>query len=183
MTRLVSLLLLLVAFLAAAAPAQEEGPRKAGPLVVFSDDFMFSVKEPDGWTGDIENAPQLESGVIFYREETFAARGTTIAIRIARKVDEDTARDLEHDMAQFRSLYPDTRFLPLKATRPGYRTFARLFAIERSSYHYLCYVNPGKESPYLFVVFMEKKKRKADEKELQAFRGVVRTLEWLPNAK
>jgi len=175
-----ALLLLALALLAATAFGEEE-ERKEGPLVVFSDDFMFSVKEPSGWTADMENAPKLSAGVVFYRnKETFEKRTTTISIRITKKVDEDTVKDLEHDMEQFRTLYPDVEFLPLKASRKGYTTFAKLFAIKNSSYHYICYVNPGKGVPFLLVVFMEKEKKKADEKELKAYREVVRTLDWLP---
>ncbi len=166
----------------ALAAAQEEQEKKSeGPLVVFSDDFMFSVKEPKDWTADIENAPKLSAGVIFYLEkESFENRSLTISIRVSKKVDEDTAKDLEHDKEQFRTLYPDVEFLPLKAPRKGYKTFAQLFAIKNSSYHYVCYVNPGKASPYLLVVFMEKPKKKATAVELQAFRDIVRTLDWIP---
>lgn len=171
----------LLAVVSAVGAFAEEEQRKEGPLVVFSDDFMFSVKEPKGWTADIENAPKLAAGVIFYRDtETFEKRSLTIAIRISKKVDEDTAKDLEHDMAQFKTLYPDAEFLPLKATRKGYATFAQLFAIKNSSYHYVCYANPGKDAPYLLVVFMEKLKKKADQKELKAFQDIVRTLDWIP---
>lgn len=179
-TAAVAVLFLLAAAGAVVVGAEEEN-RREGPLVVFSDDFMFSVKEPKGWTADIENAPKLSAGIVFYQQaESFEKRGTTISIRISKKVDEDTAKDLAHDMEQFRSLYPDVEFLPLKAVRKGYKTFAKLFAIRNSSYHYLCYVNPGKDAPYLFVVFMEKQKKKAEDKELKAFREIVKTLDWLP---
>ena len=175
-----ALFLLLPPLVATAAEAEEE-KEASGPLVVFSDDFMFSVKEPEGWTADIENAPKLSAGVIFYREgETFEKRATTISIRISKKVDEDTAKDLSHDMEQFKTLYPDVEFLPLTAPRKGYKSFAKLFAIKNSSYHYVCYLNPGKNAPYLFGVFMEKKKNKAGKEELQAFRDIVRTIDWIP---
>lgn len=178
------LLLLITPFVATAADEKKEEKEEkeaSGPLVVFSDDFMFSVKEPEGWTADIENAPKLSSGVVFYREgETFENRSDTISIRISKKVDEDTAKDLSHDMEQFKTLYPDVEFLPLKAPRKGYISFSKIFAIKNSSYHYVCYVNPGKESPYLFIVFMKKEKKKADKQELKAFQEVVKTIDWIP---
>lgn len=161
--------------------AGEEEKRVAGPLVVYSPDFMFSVKEPEGWTADIENAPKLSAGVVFYRAgETFERHTVLIAIRISRKVDENTAQDLAHDMEQYRALYPDVAFRPLDLSHPTYRSFAKLFAIKNSSYEYLCYVNAGKDWPYLFTAAMGKKKAAADQAELEAYRRIVRSLEWLP---
>ncbi|MDH4164451.1 MAG: hypothetical protein OEW15_17445 [Nitrospirota bacterium] len=174
-----------IAFAAPAAYAEipglpDEQERKAGPLVVFSDDLIFSVKEPEGWTGDIENAPKLSAGVVLYRSsETIEKHTTLIAIRISRKVDENTAEDLAHDMQQYRSLYPDVEFLTLKTPHPSYRTYAKLFAIKNSSYQYVSYVNPGRESPYLFIVTMGSLKKKAAEADLKAFQQIVGTLDFL----
>jgi hypothetical protein len=39
-----------------------EEKRTPGPLVVYGDDFMFAIKEPEGWTADIETRPSCRQG-------------------------------------------------------------------------------------------------------------------------
>ncbi len=176
--------LVLAAFIAlgllpgTARPADE---RTAGPLVVYGDDFMFVVKEPKGWQGDIDNAPKLSAGVVLYREqETFEKNSALIVVRMARKVDENTAEDLAHEMREFRKLYPDAEFGDLRVKHPSYASFSKVFAIPKSRYEYVCFLNPGKEVPYLFSIAMNTGKRKASKEELQTFRDVVRSLEFIP---
>jgi len=158
-----------------------EEKRTPGPLVVFSDDFMFAIKEPEGWTADIENAPKLSAGVVLYREgETFEKHSILIAIRVAKKVDENTADDLAHDMKEFRNLYPDVQFKTLKAPNPAYASHAKLFAIPGSRYDYVAYLNPGPSTPYPFSVTMYSGKKQADKKALKVYKDVLRSLEFIP---
>jgi hypothetical protein len=162
------------------AGAAEE-KRTPGPLVVYGDDFMFAIHEPEGWTADIENAPKLSAGVVLYREgETFEKHGVLIAIRVAKKVDENTADDLAHDMKEFRNLYPDVQFKPLKAPNPRYASHAKVFAISKSRYDYVAYLNPGPGTPYLFSVTMYTGKKQAGKKELKTYKDVIRSLEFVP---
>ena len=164
----------------APAGASEE-KRTPGPLVVYGDDFMFAIKEPEGWTADIENAPKLSAGVLLYREaETFEKHGVLIAIRVAKKVDEKTADDLAHDMGEFRNLYPDVQFKDLKAPHPSYASYAKVFAIPKSRYDYVAYLNPGPVTPYLFSVTMYTGKKQAGKKELKVYKDVIKSLEFIP---
>jgi hypothetical protein len=155
--------------------------RKNGPLVVYGDTFMFMIQEPEGWTADIENAAKLSAGVVLVREgETFEKHGVLIAIRVAKKVDENTRDDLAHDMREFRNLYPDVQFKDLKASHPTYASHAKLFAIPKSRYDYVTYLNPGAGSPLLFSVTMTTGKKPAEKKDLEVYRDVVRSLELIP---
>lgn len=164
---------------APAGAAEEE--RTPGPLVVYGDDLMFAIKEPEGWTADIENAPKLSAGVILYRAtETFEKHGVLIAIRVAKKVDEQTADDLAHDMKEFRNLYPDVQFKDLKTPHPSYRAHAKLFAIPKSRYDYVSYLNPGPVTPYLFSVTMYTGKKQAGKAELKIYKDVIKSLEFIP---
>jgi len=192
----VLLFLMMLVSLTVAAPAVEDerkigslpGPagaaeekRTPGPLVVYGDDFMFAIKEPEGWTADIENAPKLSAGVVLYRTaETFEKHGVLIAIRVAKKVDEKTADDLAHDMGEFRNLYPDAQFKDLKAPHPSYKSHAKLFAIPKSRYDYVAYLNPGPVTPYLFSVTMYTGKKQAGSKELKVYKDVIKSLEFIP---
>jgi len=166
--------------LTAPAGAADE-KRTPGPLVVFSDDLMFAVKEPEGWTADIENAPKLSAGVVLFREsETFEKHGVLVAIRVAKKVDENTADDLAHDMKEFRNLYPDAQFKDLKTPHPSYASYAKVFAIPKSRYDYVAYLNPGPVTPYLFAVTMYTGNKPAGKNELAVFKSVIKSLEYIP---
>jgi hypothetical protein len=155
--------------------------RKNGPLVVYGDTFMFVMQEPEGWTADMENAAKLSAGVVLVREgETFEKHGVLIAIRVAKKVDENTRDDLAHDMREFRNLYPDALFKDLKAPHPIYASHAKLFAIPKSRYDYVTFLNPGAGSPLLFSVTMYTGKKEAGDKDLKVYRDVVRSLELIP---
>jgi len=174
-----ALLLTGVFLLPAAAGAEEQEQKR--PLVTYGDKFMFVIQEPDGWNADLENAGKLSAGIVLVREgETFEKHGVLIAIRIAKKVDEDTKEDLSHDMREFRKLYPDVQFKDLKAPHPAYASHAKLFAIARSRHDYVTYLNPGPGTPVLFAVTMTTGKREADKNDLQAYRDVVRSLEYIP---
>jgi hypothetical protein len=190
------LFLMLLVSLTTAAPAVEDerkigslpGPagaaeeeRKPGPLVVYGDDFMFAIKEPEGWTADIENAPKLSAGVVLYRAaETFEKHEVLIAIRVAKKVDEKTADDLAHEMKEFRKLYPDVEFKELKTPHPSYKSHAKTFAIPKSRYDYVAFLNPGPVTPYLFSVTMYTMKKRADKRELKIYKDVIKSLEFIP---
>jgi len=162
-------------------PGAAEEKRTPGPLVVYGDDFMFAIKEPEGWTADIDNAPKLSAGVVLYQAaETFEKHGVLIAIRVAKKVDEKTADDLAHDMGEFRNLYPDVQFKDLKAPHPSYKSHAKVFAIPKSRYDYVAFLNPGPVTPYLFSVTMYTVKKPADKKELKIYKDVIKSLEFIP---
>ena len=163
----------------AAGGADEE--RKNGPLVVYGDKFMFVIQEPEGWAADIENAAKLSAGVVLVREgETFEKHGVLIAIRVAKKVDENTTEDLDHDMREFRNLYPDVQFKALKAPHPTYASHAKLFAIPRSRHDYVTYLNPGAGAPFLVSVTMTTGKKEADKKDLKVYQEVIGSLELIP---
>jgi len=174
-------LFLLLALLPCTARAAEEEKRIPGPLVVYSDELMFTVKEPTGWIGDIEKAPHIQAAVALYREEeTFEENSSLIAVRVSAKVDENTKEDLAYDMQEVRSLYPDVRFSDLAVKHPSYKTFSKIFAIPDRRYEYVTFLNPGRKTHYLFTVVMNTGAREAEQDELQAYRDVVRSIEYIP---
>lgn len=195
MKQFVLFLMMLVSLTMTAAAAEEEkksGPltvpagaadekRTPGPLVIYGDNFMFAIHEPEGWIGDVENAPKLSAGVVLYGESgTFEKHGALIAIRVSTKVDENTADDLAHDMREFRNLYPDAKFTDLKVSHRLYKALAKAFTIPRSRYDYVTFLNPGAGVPLLFSVTMYTGAREADARELKAYRDVIKSLELMP---
>ena len=174
-------LLFLALFGILSMPAGAAEVKKAQPLVVYGDDFMFVIQEPVGWTADMENAAKLSAGVVLVREgETFEKHGVLIAVRVAKKVDENTQEDLSHDMREFRKLYPDVEFRDVQVKHPAYASLAKLFAIPKSRYEYVTYLNPGAGMPFLVSVTMTTGKKEADTKDLKVYREVVGSLEFIP---
>ena len=190
MRYLVLALLLVCAVLPAAAatnegkiaiPIPKEGEeRKPGPLVVYADDVMFMVKEPEGWFGDLENAKDIGAAVVLYRpEDASKESGTIIHVQVLTKVDENTQEDLNHDMQQFREYHPDVQFRDLKVKHPSYRSFSKIFVIPKQKHDYLTFLNPGKQIPYLFLAVMKTGTKEASKAELQAYRSLVRSIEYI----
>jgi hypothetical protein len=172
--------LLLLALLPGTARSQEQEGRIPGPMVVYSDKVMFTVKEPKGWVGDIQNAKHIEAAVVLYREnEAQSADATLIAVQVASKVDENTRADLAHDMEGFRERYPAVQFGDLAVKHPTYKAFSKIFSIPETRFEYVTFLNPGKKVPYLFTVIMNTGKRKADKNELSAYREIVRSIEYI----
>jgi hypothetical protein len=151
-----------------------------GRLVVYGDDMMFVIKEPKGWLGDMEKAKHGDAAVVLSREDKAATEnGTTISVRVSRKVDENTKEDLLHDMQGFRERYPDAQFKDLKAKHPSFKIFPKIFSVPGKRYDYVTFLNPGKKVPFLFTVVMQTGQRTASKEELDAYREVVRSVEYI----
>ncbi len=81
--------------------------QKLDQLLVYGDNFLFSVKEPPGWIGDTKNAQKFGSNVIL-RESGQPPNSFSglIRIRVNDKTDENISADLEEDMRSYRVQYP-----------------------------------------------------------------------------
>jgi hypothetical protein len=151
--------------------------QKLDQLLVYGDDFIFSVKEPAGWKGDTTSAGKFQSNVILHETgqppESFSG---LIRIRINDKADENTSADLEEDMRGYRAQYPKIQFKDLTVKNPPYRCLARVFYVPGEFYEYVAYVNPGPGKPFLFSVSMSSQKSEASAKELEGYRSAVQSL-------
>ena len=148
--------------------------RQGDALIVYGDGWAFSVREPAGWHGDCRAAAQWHANIIFYRDAAAIAQGSgLIRVVIARKADENTANDLERDMAGYRRDYPGVQFLPLEVAHPRYAVFPKLFALPGAFYEYVTYLNPGPTNSYLFSVAYNSASSPASPAELRAYREVV----------
>jgi hypothetical protein len=154
--------------------------QKLDQLLVYGDNFMFSVKEPPGWKGDTINAGKLQSNVILH--ETGQPPGSfsgLIRIRVDDKTDENTSADLEEDIRGYRAQYPKIQFKDLSVKAPEYLCLSKVFYIPGEFYEYVTYVNPGPGKPFLFSVSMNTQKSEASAKELEAYRSAVQSLKLL----
>jgi hypothetical protein len=144
---------------------------------VYGDGFVFGVKEPAGWHGDIDSAANYSADIIFTRpgQDSTSPYGI-IRVCVNDKVDENTAEDLAYDMNEYKRKYDGIKFGDLPVEHPKYKCFSRVFFVEKDFYEYVTYINPGKEFTYAFSVSLSKKGVKATEEELSAYRTVVFSL-------
>jgi len=150
---------------------------KPAGMIVHGEDWAFVVREPEGWRGDCEDAAKLHANVAFYRStESFGTMSSVIRIRVNTKVDEDTAKDLAHDMQGYRAEYPKLKFEDLEVSHMDYRLFPKLFYVPDSFYEYVVYMNPGNKFKYTLSISMNIQKRPATKQELMVFKEIVSTL-------
>jgi hypothetical protein len=151
--------------------------QKLDQLLVYGDDFIFSVKEPSGWNGDTTNAGKFQSNVVLHETgqppESFSG---LIRIRVNDKVDENTSADMAEDMRSYRARYPKVRFKDLSVGNPQYRCLAKVFYVPGEFYEYVTYVNPGPKKPVLFSISMSSEKSEASVRELEAYGSAVKSL-------
>jgi hypothetical protein len=153
---------------------------KMDRLLVYGDGFVFGVKEPDGWHGDIDSAANYSANIVF----TGPGYDSTspydiIRVRVNSKVDENTSADLEYDMKQYSDQFADIKFDSLRVDHPKYKCYAKLFFVENDFYEYVTYLNPGKKFGYTLSVSLSTKDTSATEQELIAYRTVVSSLQCL----
>lgn len=154
--------------------------QKPDQLLVYGDDFIFSVKEPPGWNGDTTNAGKFQSNVILHEAgQPPESVSGLIRIRVNTKVDENTSADLEEDMRGYRAQYPKVQFKDLPVKNPQYLCLGRVFYVPGEFYEYVAYVNPGPTKSVLFSVSMNSQKSGAGTKELEAYRSAVQSLKLL----
>lgn len=154
---------------------------KKDVIVAYGQDFSLLAKEPSGWKADVKPAERYEANLVF-RGKGRKNGNPFVAVRVNSKTDEQIEKDLKADMNIYRKSFPSVRFDDLDMRHPYYKSASRLFYVNGDFYEYVCYLNPGKQSPFLLSVSMSKSKQPASPGELQAFTRIVASLEIL-NAK
>lgn len=178
-----TLLILFAVFLLPSSLLAEETTRteeKLDALLVYGKGFVFSVKEPSGWVGDIENARKYYANIIFYpATQKYETAQTIIRVLIVNKVDDNTQDDLLHDMKEYRNRYPAIEFKDFNVTHPTYRIFHKLFTVPGQFYEYVAYINPGPQKKHIFSVSMNKQKKEATSSELGVYQKIIASLQLL----
>jgi hypothetical protein len=173
-----------IAFVAALlllAAEPEAADPKPDNLIVYGSGFAFAVREPAGWIGDTKRASEYGASVVLYPRGANPGQPNVALIRvlIARKADEDTAADLEHDMKGYRARFHGIRFKDIEVTHPSYRSFPKLFFVPGQFFEYITYLNPGADNPYLMSVSMNKQSQEATPSEFAAYQQVIGSLQLL----
>src|ERR1700687_5649052 len=101
--------------------------QKLDQLLVYGDNFMFSVKEPVGWKGDTASAEQFQSNVVLH-EATQPAESLAglIRVRLNDKTDENISADMKDDIRSYKTQYPKIQFKDIAIRNPGYPAIAKV---------------------------------------------------------
>jgi hypothetical protein len=187
---MMAFLICFLAFCCCPTSAQNPAPvtgkpavdKKMNGLMVYGDDFLFSVKEPGNWDSDIDKvARYYYSNIIFIPENKLSrAAHVNIRIRVNHKETIDPSEDMQTDMRGYKAKYPKVNFSDLAVSHPTYKICAKLFYIENDFYEYVVYVDPGPNVTKNFSVVMSKDSTPATPDEIKAFKEILESLFWFP---
>lgn len=151
--------------------------QKLGELLVYGDDFLFSVQEPAGWTGDTENAAKFEANVVLHEagEPRNSYKGL-IRVSLNDKTDENVSADMAADMREYKTRYPKVQFKNLSINHPNYKCLSEVFYVPGDFYEYVAYVNPDPKRKIMFSASMNTGKTEATAKELAAYESAIKSL-------
>jgi hypothetical protein len=102
-------------------------PTKPQGRLVYGSDWIFTVKEPDGWIGDTENAAKWNCNVFFYPQWQQPENATLIRVTVATRSGDDANQDFKADMKRYKHSYPEVQFNDVATSHPDYRSFATLY--------------------------------------------------------
>ena len=164
------------------AQASQTAPeKKMDTLMVYGDGFLFSMKEPDGWhcVCDSGAAQYGVNAIVFPSSPGSRAHHVEIKVRLNEKSDEDTLKDLQADMQQYKKKYPKVQFALLDIAHPEYKTYQKLFLFPNDYYEYVTYLNPGRQHGFTISIWMSKEKTPATREELAAYSTVLRSVQMI----
>ncbi|HVP90262.1 MAG TPA: hypothetical protein VMS75_03490 [Terriglobales bacterium] len=169
-----------VTSLSATSRSTPQKPRM-NALLVYGNDFMFGVTEPDGWIGDTsDKATRRKVNIVFFpADKASRANNVNIRIRVNSKLDENTIEDLNADIGGYRKEFPRLMLADFTVEHPKYKTYPKLLYVPDSFYEYVVYLNPGPDARLMFSVAMSKKGSPASEVEFKAFREVLASISLL----
>jgi hypothetical protein len=149
---------------------------KDSSMLVFGDDFTLRVKEPDGWTGDIENARKYGANIIFYKSPKLKNDEPLVQVLAFEKHDEQTNKDLEADIASYKKDYPKAKLQDFDAKHKNYKCFSKLVYVDKNFYQYIVYINPGQKFKTGLSVAMNVSGRQATQEELRSLLSIISSL-------
>ena len=146
-------------------------------LVVYGNGFVFSVEEPAAWKGDTQSAARWQANIVFYKRGELPSDPGAALIRIGvfDKKDEDTRKDMEADMNEYRTMYPKVAFKDIEGIKSRYKAWPKLFYMPKTFYEYITYLNPGPEHRRLISISMNKETAPATADELHAYQSVIQS--------
>ena len=150
---------------------------KDSTLLVFGDGIIFSVKEPVGWRGDMENASKYGANIVFYKKNTkLESDAPLIQVLAFEKHDEQTNKDLEADIASYKKDYPKAKLQDFEAKHKNYKCFSKLVYVDKSFSQYIVYMNGGQKFKTGVSLAMNISGRQATPEEIKAYLFIIESL-------
>ena len=163
--------------LAPGPPAVADTPDQG--YAVMSGQYMYVVKPPAGWVGDMKNASEYQCDILIYPQSGKVTQDTPI-VTIAlwpKEQSVSVATELHNDMARWSKRYPNTSFQDFAVARKGFQSYAKIYFVPGVYTDYVAYLDPGAQLPYYFIVSLQPGHRpKADDFELGALTAIVKSL-------
>ena len=152
---------------------------KMDNLIVYGENFSFSIKEPNNWIGDINNASTYYSNIIFYKnKKELENGGALVQVLLFTKQDEKTSKDLEYDISKYKKDYKNLKQKDFSVIHKEYKCYSKLVFVKDEFYQYIAYINPGKKYKNGISVSMNISKREGDKQELNAYLTIIESL-WM----
>lgn len=159
---------------------QTNEPSTMDNIIVTGDDFIFSIKEPYGWIGDTDIAKDFFSDIVFYiSKDDLNKGGAVVQVYSFNKQDENTEKDLEYDIKNYKDNYQNLKQQDLLVSHNTYTCYSKLVYVDKSFYQYIVYVNPGPKYKSGVSIAMNISDRPATEQELQVFKQIISSLTML----
>jgi hypothetical protein len=154
--------------------------QKLGQLLVYGDNFLFSVKEPAGWKGDTASAEKFQSNVVLHEAtQPSESLAGLIRVRLNDKTDENISADIEDDIRSYTAQYPKIQFKDIAIRNLAHPAVAKVFYVPGQFYEYVTYMNPGLGKSFIFSVSMSSQQSEATAKQLGAYESTLASLKLL----
>ncbi len=161
------------------ASGYSSGQENKDALLIYGQDFMFRVTEPEGWRGHTEDAYRYRMNAYFCPGEKDINNSPAIMhISVLDKGDENIQQHLAYDMQQYQKHYRNIKFQDFPIEGLNYRYASRIFIIEDKTIDYVCFLDPGEKSQ-LYVVFVLHGPREESPKYEQDFIRLIKSFRWL----
>jgi len=170
------LVLVVLCLVQASVPVRADNPNDLKSLMVYGRDWIFAVREPDGWLGDTGSCAADEGVNILFLPagKTMGTSDVNVSIVVWQKTDDDLGQDLAIDMQRYKKQYPKIRFSDFSAHDDCCTTWSKVYYYAGRQ-DWTVYVNPGRGYKWYAVISLETQTGTPSTAELAALREIVAT--------
>lgn len=146
-------------------------------LIIYGNNFSFSVIEPDNWHCFTEDAAKYSLNAYFcYNNTNWQTSEAIIYISVSPKGNYSVSEHLKADMKRY-SEKVKVEFIDFPINVFKY-TFASKTYLYNELREYLCYVDPSKESP-VYIIFVLSGRKDISIKHETTFINLINSFSWI----
>jgi hypothetical protein len=155
------------------------GTAFADTLQPYGKDWSFMVSEPPGWKGISTDANKHQVN-LYFPMPGYDINSSPVLIyaRVMEKKGLTVKQSLEADMRDFSLRKKTVDFLDFPVGTLNYEYASKKYVINQDQVDYLCYIDPGPDSPYYAIFVITGPKGECD-KYLNDFLSLLRSFKWL----